>query len=81
VLKSLILTAFDAPKTDFSRAPKIRRIFERFFKFCKKGLNLQKIHKCTESASKTIIITVFLARLITTLGYNTKTSLQKLSES
>jgi len=35
---------------------------EDFFKFCKKGLNLQKIHKYTpESASKTIIITVFLA--------------------
>jgi hypothetical protein len=34
-----------------------------------------------ESTEKTIKLTVFLAGLITTLGYNTKTALQKLSES
>ncbi|MDO9043839.1 MAG: IS5/IS1182 family transposase, partial [Methanobacteriaceae archaeon] len=40
------------------------------------------IHKYTpESVSKTIILTVFLAGIITTLGYNTKTALQKLSET
>lgn len=60
----------------------IRGKIEDFFKFCKKGLNLQKIHKYTpESVSKTIILTVFLAGIITTLGYNTKTALQKLSET
>ncbi|MDZ4170669.1 MAG: IS5/IS1182 family transposase, partial [Methanobacteriaceae archaeon] len=40
------------------------------------------LHKYTpESAKKTTIITVFLAGLLTTLGYNTKTALQKLSET
>jgi hypothetical protein len=31
--------------------------------------------------SKTYILIVFLAGLITTLGYNSKTALQKLSET
>ena len=54
---------------------------EDFFKLCKLGLSLKKLHKYTpESAKRTTILTVFLAGLITTTGYNTKTALQKLSE-
>ncbi|MGV8144930.1 MAG: IS5-like element ISMefo1 family transposase, partial [Methanothermobacter sp.] len=34
-----------------------------------------------QSAQRTTILTVFLAGLIVTLGYNTKTALQKLSET
>jgi len=60
----------------------IRGKIEDFFKLCKSGLGLKKLHKYTpESAKKTTIITVFLAGLLTTLGYNTKTALQKLSET
>ena len=55
---------------------------EDFFKLCKEGINLKKIHKYTpKSAKKTTILHVFLAGIITTLGYNKKTDLQKLSES
>jgi len=54
---------------------------EDFFKICKYGLSLKKLHKYTlESAKKTTIITVFLAGLITTTGYTIKTDLQKLSK-
>jgi hypothetical protein len=60
----------------------IRGKIEDFFKLCKSGLSLKKIHKYTpQSAEKTTILTVFLAGLITTLGYNSKTALQKLSET
>ena len=60
----------------------IRGKIEDFFKLCKSGLNLKKIHKYTpQSAEKTTILIVFLAGLITTLGYNSKTALQKLSET
>ena len=60
----------------------IRGKIEDFFKLCKSGLNLKKLHKYTpESAQRTTILTVFLAGLITTQGYNTKTALQKLSEA
>jgi hypothetical protein len=53
-----------------------------FFKLCKSGLKLKKLHKYTKkSAKRTTILTVFLAGLITTLGYNSKTDLQKLSET
>jgi len=49
---------------------------------CKSGLSLKKLHKYTpESAKRITILTVFLAGLITILGYNTKTALQKLSET
>jgi len=49
---------------------------EDFFKLCKSGLGLKKLHKYTpESAQRTTIITVFLVGLITTTGYNTKTVL------
>ena len=55
---------------------------EDFFKLCKEGINLKKIHKYTpKSAKKTTIINIFLAGLIITIGYNEKTDLQKLSES
>ncbi len=60
----------------------IRGKIEDFFKLCKSGLSLKKLHKYTpESAKRTTILIVFLAGLITTNGYNTKTALQKLSES
>jgi len=60
----------------------IRGKIEDFFKLCKSGLSLKKLHKYTpESAKRTTILTVFLAGLITTTGYNTKTALQKLSET
>ena len=60
----------------------IRGKIEDFFKLCKSGLNLKKLHKYTpESAKRTTILIVFLAGLITTTGYNTKTALQKLSET
>jgi hypothetical protein len=60
----------------------IRGKIEDFFKLCKSGLGLKKLHKYTpESAKRTTILTVFLAGLITTIGYNTKTALQKLSET
>jgi hypothetical protein len=60
----------------------IRGKIEDFFKLCKSGLSLKKLHKYTpESAQRTTIITVFLAGLITTTGYTTKTALQKLSET
>jgi hypothetical protein len=46
------------------------------------GTKLKKIHKYTpKSAEKTTILIIFLAGLITTQGYNTKTALQKLSET
>lgn len=60
----------------------IRGKIEDFFKLCKAGLSLKKLHKYTpESAERTTIITVFLAGLIVTQGYNSKTALQKLSET
>jgi len=60
----------------------IRGKIEYFFKLCKSGLSLKKLHKYTpESAKRTTILTVFLAGLITTTGYTTKTALQKLSET
>ncbi|BDZ69291.1 hypothetical protein GCM10025860_27390 [Methanobacterium ferruginis] len=60
----------------------IRGKIEDFFKLCKSGLSLKKLHKYTpESAKKTTILTVLLAGLITTQGYNSKTALQKLSET
>jgi hypothetical protein len=60
----------------------IRGKIEDFFKLCKSGLSLKKLHKYTpESAKRTIILTVLLAELITTTGYNTKTALQQLSET
>jgi hypothetical protein len=60
----------------------IREKIEDFFKLCKSGLNLKKLHKYTpESAKRTTILTVLLAELITTTGYNTKTALQKLSKT
>ena len=60
----------------------IRGKIEDFFKLCKSGLGLKKIHKYTpESAKKTTILIVFLAGLITTTGYNTKTALQTLSKT
>ena len=60
----------------------IRGKIEDFFKLCKSGLNLKKLHKYTpESAKRTTILIVFLAGLITTTGYTTKTDLQKLSET
>lgn len=55
---------------------------EDFFKLCKSWLGLKKLHKYKpESAKKTIILIVFSAGLIKTTGYNTKTALQKLSET
>lgn len=60
----------------------IRGKIEDFFKLCKSGLSLKKLHKYTpESAKRTTTLIVFLAGLITTNGYNTKTALQKLSET
>ena len=60
----------------------VRGKIEDFFKLCKSGLGLKKLHKYTpESAQRTTILTVFLAGLLTTTGHNTKTALQKLSET
>lgn len=59
----------------------IRGKIEDFFKLCKEGLSMKKIHRYTmESVFKHTILNVFLAGLITALGYNTKTDLQRLSE-
>jgi len=67
---------------NWKRYKPIRGKIEDFFKLCKSGLGLKKLHKYTpESAEKTTILTVLLAGLITTLGYNSKTALQKLSET
>ena len=67
---------------NWKRYKPIRGKIEDFFKLCKSGLSLKKIHKYTpKSAEKTTILTVLLAGLITTQGYNTKTALQKLSET
>ena len=67
---------------NWKRYKPIRGKIEDFFKLCKSGLGLKKLHKYTpESAKKTTILTVFLAGLLTTQGYNTKTALQKLSET
>ena len=67
---------------NWKRYKPVRGKIEDFFKLCKSGLSLKKLHKYTpESAQRTTIITVFLAGLITTQGYNTKTALQKLSET
>jgi hypothetical protein len=66
----------------WKRYKPIRGKIEDFFKLCKSGLSLKKLHKYTpESTKRTTILTVFLAGLITTTGYNTKTALQKLSET
>ncbi len=66
----------------WKRYKPIRGKIEDFFKLCKSGLGLKKLHKYTpQSAKKTTILTVFLAGLITTLGHNSKTALQKLSET
>ncbi|WP_409199331.1 transposase [Methanobrevibacter sp. DSM 116169] len=60
----------------------IRGKIEDFFKLCKQGLHLKKINKYTpKSVKKITILGVFLAGLITTIGYNKKTDLQTLSES
>jgi hypothetical protein len=67
---------------NWKRYKPIRGKIEDFFKLCKSGLSLKKLHKYTpQSAKTTTIITVFLAGIIVTLGYNTKTALQKLSET
>jgi hypothetical protein len=67
---------------DWENYKPIRGKIEDFFKLCKEGVNLRKIHKYTpKSAKKTTILHVFLAGMLTTLGYNKKTDLQKLSES
>lgn len=59
----------------------IRGKIEDFFKLCKEGLSMKKIHRYTmESVFKHTILNVFLAGLITALGYNSKTDLQMLSE-
>lgn len=67
---------------NWKRYKPVRGKIEDFFKLCKSGLGLKKLHKYTpESGQRTTILTVFLAGLITTQGYNTKTALQKLSET
>jgi len=67
---------------NWKRYKPIRGKIEDFFKLCKSGLGLKKLHKYTpESAKKTTVLTVLLAGLITTQGYNSKTALQKLSET
>ncbi|MDP2835553.1 MAG: transposase [Methanobacteriaceae archaeon] len=67
---------------NWKRYKPVRGKIEDFFKLCKSGLGLKKLHKYTpESAKRTTILTVFLAGLLTTLGYNSKTALQKLSET
>jgi hypothetical protein len=66
----------------WKRYKPIRGKIEDLFKLCKSGLSLKRLHKYTpESTKRTTIITVLLAGLITTTGYNTKTALQKLSET
>jgi hypothetical protein len=67
---------------NWKRYKPIRGKIEDLFKLCKSGLNLKKIHKYTvKSAAITTILTVFLAGIITTQGYTSKTALQKLSET
>jgi len=67
---------------NWKRYKPIRGKIEDFFKLCKSGLNMKKLHKYTvKSVEITTILTVFLAGLITTQGYNSKTALQKLSET
>jgi len=54
----------------------------RLFQIMQIRTRIKKLHKyASESAKKITIITVFLAGLLTTLGYNTKIALQKLSET
>ena len=79
--KTLKMILFEKIR-NWKRYKPIRGKIEDFFKLCKSGLKLKKLHKYTEeSAKRTTIITVFLAGIITTLGYNSKTDLQKLSET
>jgi len=66
---------------NWKRYKPIRGKIEDFFKLCESGLGLKKIHKYTPKSAETTIFIVFLAGLITTLGYNSKTALQKLSET
>jgi len=78
LLKSILFEKIN----NWKRYKPIRGKIEDFFKLCKSGLSLKKLHKYTpESAKRTAILTVFLAGIITTLGYSTKTALQKLSEN
>ena len=77
-LKKILLQKIE----NWKRYKPVRGKIEDFFKLCKSGLGLKKLHKYTpDSAKKTTIITVLLAGLITTQGYNSKTALQKLSET
>lgn len=60
----------------------IRGKIEDFFKLLKQGLNLREIHKYTpKSVEKTVYLNVFLGALLISLGFNSKTAIQKLSES
>ncbi len=77
-LKMILLQKIE----NWKRYKPIRGKIEDFFKLCKSGLGLKKLHKYTpDSAKKTTILTVLLAGIITTQGYNSKTALQKLSET
>ncbi|MBF4474781.1 MAG: IS5/IS1182 family transposase, partial [Methanobacterium formicicum] len=78
ILKRILIQTIQ----NWKRYKPISGKIEDFFKLCKSGLSLNKIHKYPpKSAEKTTILTVLLSGLITTQGYNTKTALQKLSET
>ena len=60
----------------------IRGKIEDFFKLLKQGLNLREIHKYIPKAvEKTVYLNVFLGALLISQGFNTKTSIQQLSEN
>ena len=72
----------EARKNGIFALQKFYEFLRDFFKLCKSGLSMKKLHKYTvKSVQITTILTVFLAGLITTQGYNSKTALQKLSET
>lgn len=83
ILKYISITKELFKKLDnWKKYKPIRGKIEDFFKLCKKGLNMKKIHSYTrESAFKNTILNVFLAGLITAQGYDSKTALQQLSEN
>lgn len=65
--KSLIFTHekfhFSAPKTKFSRAPKIHRIFERFPSSSQKSSNFCVVQKNAEHFSSTSIMIVQIPKI------------------
>ncbi len=69
-------------KTTMEKFQYIRSIIEDMFKLAKKSLDLHKIHRyTTKSITKHFSLNVLLIGTLITLGYNSKTQLQTLTEN